>query len=243
MVVALKRVIKRAETRYLNVRMRHMKKRDICRRLLSGPVILMLLALAGGLVLTSCSTTPSQSTGNAGFKFWVLRYKPPVDATAWVPDAALSADPEGAALNIEVAMQQGNIEQWLSNWDAGERPNLTPAQSAALLQQWQSLRGRHVSILGRVVAEADVIVELSVDGLQGGEGKIQIPLKRENDRWWLTAMDPASEYLHWENSPNKLVDYIDPAAFQQHLKVIEGSKPKAKVEIAPPKKSTPLAGL
>jgi hypothetical protein len=205
--------------------------------------VLLLIALTGASFLTSCSTAPTNSAGNGGFKFWVLRYKPPVDAASWVPDVALSADPEGAALNIAAAMQQGNMEQWLSNWEVAERPNLTPAQTEAMLSQWHLLRDSHVAILGRVVAEADVIVELSVTTSADKADKIQIPLKRSHDRWWLTAMDPTSEYLHWENSPNKLIDYIDPDAFAKHLNTITGQKPKAKADASPAKKSTPLAGL
>lgn len=188
-------------------------------------------------------TPTSNTTANVGFKFWVLRYKPAVDATSWVPDVALSGDPEGAALNIAAAMKRGDIEQWLSYWQSGERPQLSPAQSKALLEDWNSLRGSHVSILGRVVAEADVIVELSVEDSKGTAGKVQIPLKHANDRWWLTAMDPSSEYLHWENSPNKLIQYIDPDAFEKHLKTITGSKAKGSVGVPSVKSSTPLAGL
>jgi hypothetical protein len=203
----------------------------------------LLIALTGMSFLTSCSTAPTTSAANGGFKFWVLRYKPPVDATSWVPDATLSADPEGAALNIAAAMQKGNMEEWLSNWEAAERPNLTPAQTEAMLSQWHSLKDSHVAILGRVVAEADVIVELSVTSSGDKTDKIQIPLRHANDRWWLTAMDSSSEYLHWENSPNKLIDYIDPDAFAKHLNTITGQKPKAKADASPAKNSAPLAGL
>ena len=203
----------------------------------------LFAALTCASFLTSCSTTPATSAGTSGFKFWVLRYKPPVDATSWVPNAALSADPEGAALNIAAAMQQGNMDQWLSNWEGAERPNLTAAQTEAMLAQWHSLKGSKLAILGRVVAEADVIVELSVETSADKPDKIQIPLRRSHDRWWLTAMDPASEYLHWENSPNKLIDYIDPDAFQKHLNTITGSAPKAKADASPAKNSTPIAGL
>jgi hypothetical protein len=202
-----------------------------------------LAALTCAGFLTACSTTPAPNVASNGFKFWVLRYKPAVDATSWVPDAALSGDPEGAALNIATAMKRGDIEQWLSNWQSGERPQLSSAQSKALLEDWNSLRGSHVSILGRVVAEADVIVELSIGGSTGTAGKIQIPLKHANDRWWLTAMDPSSEYLHWENSPNKLIQYIDPNAFEKHLKTITGNKAKGTVNVPPVQSSTPLAGL
>lgn len=220
---------------------RHMMQRIFCQRRIFVAATHLLITLAGASFLTSCSTTPAPSASSAGFKFWVLRYKPPVDAAAWVPDAAASADAEGAALNIAAAMRQGNMEQWLSNWQTSERPNLTTAQSEALLHEWQPLQGSHVCILGRVVAEADVIVELSVAGPQNEQGKIQIPLKRAQDRWWLTTMDPASEYLHWESSPNKLIDYINPDAFQKHLNIIPKSKDKA--EAAPAKGATPLAGL
>ena len=220
-----------------------MTYQDFYRRPVSAAAVFLLFAVASVGLLTSCSTTPATSTNNAGFKFWVLRYKPPVDAGAWVPNVASAADPEGAALNIAVAMRQGNVNEWLSYWEGAERPQLTPAQSEALVHEWQSLRDAHVSILGRVVAEADVIVELSVGPSQGETGKIQIPLRHSHDRWWLATMDPSSEYLHWENSPNKLIDYIDPDSFQKHLNMIPGSKQKANADPAPAKTSTPVAGL
>jgi hypothetical protein len=204
------------------------------------PSLLLALTVAG--ILTSCATAPEPMAGSSAYKFWVLRYKPPVDAAAWVPDAALAADPEGAALNIADAMQRGNIDLWLANWQSAERPSLSSADSDVLLQQWQSLRGRHFSILGRVVAEANVIVELSYADAQGGRSKLQIPLKRSDDRWWLTALDSSSEYFRWESSPNKIIDYVDPDAFQKHLNAIQGPKPKAKADAAP-RNSVPVAGL
>ena len=169
-----------------------------------------------------------------------MRYKPPVDAASWVPDVALAADPEGAALNIAEAMQRGNLDSWLSNWQSTERPHLSGAESDALLQQWVSLRGKHFSILGRVVAEANVIVELSYANEQGRQSKLQIPLKHSNDRWWLASLDSASEYLCWESSPNKIIDYVNPDSFQKHLNAIQGVKPKAKADAAP-RNSGPLA--
>jgi hypothetical protein len=200
----------------------------IPRTICNGPVaittILLLMVMTVASLLTSCSTAPTSSAGNAGFKFWVMRYKPPVDATSWVPDTGLSADPEGAALNIAAAMQQGNMGQWLSNWEPSECPHLTPAQSETLLNSWRSLQRGHVYILGRVVAEANVIIELSMGESPENSERIQIPLKRSKDRWWLAAMDPASEYLHWENSPNKIINYIDPDAFLKHMDMLRGSK-------------------
>jgi hypothetical protein len=181
--------------------------------------LLLLIMVCAGL-LTSCSTTTTTDSAGAGFKFWVLRYNTPVDATLWVPDGTLSGDPEAAALNIAAAMKRGDVAEWLANWESGERPHLDPARTEALLRDWHSLEGAKVSILGRVVAEADVIVELSVGGSSGTAGKIQIPLRRANDRWWLTAMDSSSEYLHWENSPNKLIQYIDPDTFAKHLRML-----------------------
>lgn len=212
------------------------------RSLFQPPALTSVLLLTLTGLLTSCSTAPKTGAGNAGFKFWVLRYKPPVDASSWTPDEAFSADPEGAALNIAAAMKLGNVEQWLSNWEKAERPQLTPAQQQALQQQWGSLRGAHIKVLGRVVAEANVIVELSAGDTPGTE-RIQIPLKRENDRWWLTKMDSSSEYLRWESSSNKLVDYLDPAAFQLHMKIITGQKSKASAGQSLPKNSPALTGL
>lgn len=213
------------------------------KRALLATVVFLLTALAGAGLLTSCSTTTGQTTAGTGFKFWVMRYRPAVDATAWVSDPRLSADPEGAALNIATAMRRGSMEEWLANWEPTDRPQLTPAQSEAMLSEWKALQGGQINILGRVVAESDVIVELSVGGSQANAERIQIPLQHSHDRWWLTAMDPSSEYLHWENSPNKTIDYIDPDAFQKHLNMIQGAKPKEKAETAPAKNQVPIAGL
>jgi hypothetical protein len=204
-----------------------------------APSLLLALTVAG--ILTSCATAPAPVAGSSGYKFWVLRYQPPVDAAAWVADAALASDPEGAALNIADAMQRGNIDLWLANWQSGDRPNLSSGDSEALLEQWQPLRGRLFSILGRVVAEANVIVELSYADAQGGRSKLQIPLKHSDDRWWLAAVDSSSEYLRWESSPNKIIDYVDPDSFQKHLNVIQAARPRAKVAV--PRNSVPVAGL
>jgi hypothetical protein len=204
-------------------------------RIFCKHAVFLLAFLAVASFLTSCSTAPTATAGVTPFKFWVLRYKPPVDAAAWVPYAAASKDPEGEALNIATSMREGDLEQWLANWQNSDRPNLSTAQSDALRREWQSLQGARFAILGRVIAEADVIVELSFTGAQGNAGKIQIPLRHANDRWCLTAIDPASEYLHWENSPNKLIEYIDPDSFGKHLGMTPAGKSKDNAIIAPAK--------
>ena len=45
-------------------------------------------------------------------------------------------------------------------------------------------------MLGRVVADADVIIELSVLTPQAQAEKIQLPLKRAEGQWWLTTPGP-----------------------------------------------------
>lgn len=179
-------------------------------------------ALAG-ILLCSCATSPTSSVERP-YRFTVLRYEKPVNASSWNPDPTFAADPEGAALNITSAMRQGDIETWLAYWDAPERGAASATDRQALAQQWQSLQGCSVSVLGRVIAEADVIVELLVMGPQQSPGKLQIPLKHSNGRWWLTSLEPTSEYLNWESSPNKIIAYIDPGSLQRRLNATQSAR-------------------
>ncbi|MDB6108483.1 MAG: hypothetical protein JWR69_233 [Pedosphaera sp.] len=166
-------------------------------------------------LLSSCATSPTAS--QSAFRFRVLRYQPPVQGASWPANPAMADDPEGTALKIAAAMQHANVEQWLSSWEVSDRPNLSAQNRASLLAQWQPLKGRSFTVLGRVVAGADVIVELAVVGSQCPQAILQLPLKRSKGRWWLDALEPSSEYLHWETSPNKIVDYIDPNALQKRF--------------------------
>jgi len=183
----------------------------------------MLLALAacGGL-LSSCATAPEGSSGDAVFKFSVMRYKEPVWVSGWVIDPAQSANPEGAALNITTAMQKGDVDLWLASWDASERPNPTKDEREELLRKWRPLKNGRVSILGRVVAGADLVIELWVLNPQQKDTKLQLPLKRSNGQWWLTAMDPNSEFLNWENSTNKIETQMEPGNLKAYLKTVQG---------------------
>jgi hypothetical protein len=168
-------------------------------------------------VLCSCSTAPSP---RPVFLFHVLLYRPPVEVTKWEADPSLVADPEGAALNAMKAMQRGDFDAWLSNWQPSERPAATAEERRAFVSQGQSLRGVGVELLGRVVADADVVVEFSFSGPKAPPGNFQIPLQRADGRWWFTAIDPASDYMHWETSTNKIVEYVDPNAFGQHMDAV-----------------------
>jgi hypothetical protein len=76
-------------------------------------------------------------------------------------------------------------------------------------------------MLGRVVAGADVVIELSVLDAQQKEQKIQLPLKRAEGQWWLTNLEPNSEYLNWESSTNKIVSHADPLAFKSYLQKVK----------------------
>jgi hypothetical protein len=174
--------------------------------------------LAAGLC--SCSTSPAPEPV---FRFHVLLYRPPVEVSKWEADPSLAADPEGAALNAMKAMQRGDFDAWLSNWQPSERPAATAAERQAFRQQGQSLRGVGVNLLGRVVADAQVVVEFSFSGPKAPPGNFQIPLQRADGRWWFTAIDPASEYMHWETATNKIVEYMDPNAFGKHMDAARGS--------------------
>ncbi len=181
-------------------------------RITAGLLSIIIVAL-----LTSCATTsapPDQVT----YRFRGQCYRSPVQASPWTPSPALSGEPEGAALNIATAMQAGDLNQWLASWDASERPQLSPAQQQALLRQWQPLRGCTFQIVDRVIADANVIVELSALDARNQTHLLQFPLTKANDRWWLFNLPPESEFLHWQSSPNKIVEYLDPDAFERRLK-------------------------
>ena len=166
-----------------------------------GALLLALAACAAWL--SSCATGPESSGGAGVFKFSVLRYQEPVWVTGWVVDPAQSANPEGSALNITTAMQKGDVDFWLASWDAAERP-------------------ARVSVLGRVVANADLVIELWVLDPQQKETKLQLPLKHMNGQWWLTTMDPTSEFLNWENSSNKIVEQMETTNLKTYLQTVQG---------------------
>jgi hypothetical protein len=169
----------------------------------------MLLVLLGCCCLfSSCSTPPR--TDAAVYRIRVVRYEPPIETASWTASPLLATDPEGAAFDIASAMRQGDVERWLSycQESAGANPDAEARQ--ALLRQWQSLQGGRLTIVGRVIAGADVVVELSLTQPQRPPEKLQIPLTKSHDRWWLTVMDPSSEFLNWEKSPDTIVDHMNP---------------------------------
>ena len=185
-----------------------------------GALLLALAACAAWL--SSCATGPESSGGAGVFKFSVLRYQEPVWVTGWVVDPAQSANPEGSALNITTAMQKGDVDFWLASWDAAERPALSPEAREELLKKWRPLKNGRVSVLGRVVANADLVIELWVLDPQQKETKLQLPLKHMNGQWWLTTMDPTSEFLNWENSSNKIVEQMETTNLKNYLQTVQG---------------------
>jgi hypothetical protein len=193
------------------------------KRTLIRSIALTLLTCTTFGLLTSCATndtaTPSNSSDatDSFSRFWVLLYKPAIKVSPWAPAPEHASDPDGAALNIVTAMQRSDVKGWLANWIASERPNLSPPDQEALVQRWHALRGSNIEIRGRVVAGLMVVVELSLVTPEGGKERVQIPLQKSENRWWLTSLEPNSEYLNWESSPNKKVQYIDPDGFKKRL--------------------------
>jgi hypothetical protein len=184
-------------------------------------ILLVLVLLCAGQV---CGSTAFAGE-KAIYRFWVLRYQPPVQPGAWVADPALAADPEGAALNILDAMQRGDVEKWISYWDHTERPKPSRKQREALLRQWESFRGCRAEVLGRIVAGTAIIVELSLISPDERRTKLQIPMVKSNGRWGQIRMDPKSEFLHWESSNNKLMETLDPDAFRKRIEAVQPQEP------------------
>jgi hypothetical protein len=186
--------------------------------------IAVLAAVAAcGALLTSCTTTPQASEAQGVFKFTVYRYTEPVEIPGWVVDRAQSSNPEGAALNIVTTMQRGDVDGWLSDWDNSERPAPSANERQDMAHNWQPLKDGQVHILGHVVAGQDMVVELTVLNAQKQAQRVQLPLKYEEHQWWLTAMDPNSEYMKWEDSPNKIVAPANPVALQIYLNDVNAS--------------------
>lgn len=179
----------------------------------------LLGAIAGWLL--SCSS-PQGGVGNGSgsethvFPINVLLYRQPVEVAAWKPDPARADNSEGAALNVVTAMQRGDIDAWLNCWAADERPQLTSEERQRLLDEWAPLKSGRIRIVGRVVAATDMIEQVSVQGGQKDQ-TLQIPLKHHQGHWLLTKLDPDDEYLHWQDSPKKVVEQLDPAALRKYL--------------------------
>jgi hypothetical protein len=174
------------------------------------------MGLAATIFLTGCATPPA-TPQQAVYKFQVLRYPQAVEVKHWSVDPAQSANPEGAALNITAAMQQGDVNQWLADWDSADRPTLNAAAREKLVAQWQSLKNGRVLMLGRVVAGSDLVLELSVQSAQRPAQELKLPLKHENGQWWLTSMDTNSEFMNWEYSTNKIMTKMDTRGLEMYL--------------------------
>ncbi len=165
-------------------------------------------------LLSSCATGPT-STSNS-FRFRVVCYDPPVQAARELPNDSRDI-PEDAAVAVAMAMQRGDVNRWLACWEPSERPEVSQAERQTLPGSWHISHDSTISVLGRIVTGTEVIVELALLDDAAKPEKLQIPLKKVNDQWWLTSIDPQSEYLHWESSPNKIVDHLAPGALQSRL--------------------------
>jgi hypothetical protein len=187
-----------------------------------GSILTILTLGAAALLLSSCATTSSTETADtAVFKFTVLRYTERVQVPGWTIDPLQSANPEGAALNIISEMQRGQVDLWLSSWDNTDRPHLTPAERTALLAKWQPLKGAHLEMLGRVVADSELIIEISATDAAQNVTKVQIPLKHSQDQWYMTRMDPNCDFLNWEKAANKIMTQADPKAIRFYLNAMQ----------------------
>ena len=201
-----------------------MKQIVIANKVITRVGVLFLSVAACAALLSSCATAPQGPDGNGIYRFSVLYYKEPVGIKSWVVDPAQSANPEGAALNIITAMQRGDVDMWLASWYASERPTLSQDDRVALLEKWRSLKGGQISDLGRVVAGADLVIELSVLGPEQKTIKLQLPLRHSQDQWWLTSIDPASEFMNWETSTNTIVAQMETINVKRYLRTIQGAQ-------------------
>lgn len=195
------------------------------------PASLALALLLGGGAgfLCSCATDskPAAQAGPAAesqtapdqglFKFSVLLYREPVLVDGWKFDAAQSVNAEGAALNTIATMREGDVDRWLAAWEPAQRPSLSKEERAALLQQWQTLKDGQVYLLGRVVADTKIIIEASVTSPGRPDQILKFPLNHSGDQWWMTQMDPGSEFMNWENSPNKKVEKMRTEILKRYL--------------------------
>lgn len=180
---------------------------------------LMALCAAAGLAfITGCATTVSNPSDSA-FKFTVFHYSSPVLVKSWTYKPSESDSPEGASLNITTSMKNGDIDAWLSNWDNGERPQISSVDRENLQKNWSALKDGQVSFLNRVVSGTVVVMELSVTGKDGVAQKLQVPLKYSENRWWLTAVDPSTDFMNWETaSPaSKIVNNCDSRMLESFL--------------------------
>jgi hypothetical protein len=188
-----------------------------------GSLLTILTLGAVATLLSSCATTSPTETSEAApvFKFTVLRYTERVPVPGWTIDPLQSSNPEGAALNIISEMQRGQVDQWLASWDNSDRPHLTSVEQTALLAKWLPLKASHLEMLGRVVADSELIIEISATDAAQTVTKVQIPLKHSQDQWYMTRMDPNCEFLNWERAANKIVVQADPKAIRFYLNAMQ----------------------
>jgi len=88
----------------------------------------------------------------------VVRYEPPIETVSWTAGPLLAADPEGAAFDVASAMQQGNVNNGSLLRGCGARQSHPEAPGIA--EAVAAAPGSTFIIVGRVIADADVIVEL-----------------------------------------------------------------------------------
>ena len=182
---------------------------------------LTLLLAGAAIFLCPHVTQTNASEGEGIYKFSVLLYYKPVLVSVWKPDLKESSNPEGAALNIAAAMQAGDVDQWLAAWSPAERPKLSQAERDALLEIWKPLKNGQIYMVGRVVADLDIIIEVSVSGAQQPTQIIKLPLTHIQGQWCLTQMDPKNEFMDWENSPNKTVGKMRADMLKRYLKNLQ----------------------
>lgn len=179
------------------------------------PGLLALCAAAGLAFLSGCATESREPT----FKFTVFHYNSPVLVKSWTYKPSEADSPEGAALNVTTSMKSGDVDAWLANWDSTERPQLNSADRESLARNWSALKDGQISFLNRIVSGTVVVMELSVTSQDGNTQKVQVPLKYAESRWWLTAVDPSTDFMNWETAKpeSKIVNNCDPKMLESFL--------------------------
>ncbi len=178
---------------------------------------LALAAVACAGLLTGCATTDTASSSTGVFKFTVFHYKEPVEINSWSYRACCNDGPEGAALNVASLITHGDVDQWLARWNASERPTLSAEDRAALSQKWASLKDGKLAVINRIVSGTTTVLEITVLTADQKLQKLQVPLSHSGGEWQLTSVDPASDFLNWESSDNKIVTDCDSKAMSTYL--------------------------
>jgi hypothetical protein len=185
------------------------------------------LAAAAGMSLLAGCVSPT--TSDSAFKFTVFHYKEPVEIASWDYDPARNDCPESAALNVATLILHGDVDSWLTRWNAAERPNLTADERAALRQKWEGLKDSNLAVLNSIVSGATTVIEFRVETKDHQVQKLQVPLVHANAQWELTGVDPSSAFLHWETSNNKIVSEVDGGQLTSYLHLPAKTAPQARL--------------